>query len=128
MLALIGSLIGFVSSFGGHLLRSWIENKRLNNSLALAQLKSAAATIEKGHAELGSELRGLPKPVKIFVSTTTPVVTYLFVLFWMISSLILLTGGGWFEKHDYEAVWDNEMQAILGTIIGFWFHQSVFVR
>jgi hypothetical protein len=135
MMTLLGSLIGFAASAFPELLKITREHAHRKHELALldrqldpqnaaptsvallpASLLSADAQPSVAHhASWVEALRG----------SVRPVITYgffgLFALVKLTSLATLLQAGGMEVASALQAIWDGESQALLATVMSFWF-------
>lgn len=144
MLSLIGSLLGFGTSFLPKLLGYFEEKRDQAHELAVmdkqieAQERVAAVKLqmvnveadiretESLHQEHASITRKAAQWVINLSATVRPVMTYL--LFFEFIALTWLLAGGYIDNDMYSLVWNNEMQAIWAAVVSFWFGSRSFNR
>ncbi len=144
MLSLIGSLLGFGTSFLPKVLGFFEEKRDQAHELAMMdkqleqqiqignqkmQMMNIDAdireteTLHKEHATITSKAS---QWVIDFSATVRPVMTYLLFIEFM--SLTYLLAGGWIDNDMYSLIWSNEMQSVWCAVVCFWFGQRSFSR
>ena len=144
MLSLLGSLLGFGTSFLPSVLDYFKEkrdqahelkmmDKQLEQQIQIGaqklQMVNVDADIRESEALLKSQSRLVSKASQWVVNLSAsvrPVMTYLLFLEFMV-----LTGLVSFDlmtQEDYMMIWNNEMQAIWAAVVSFWFGSRSFNR
>lgn len=138
MIALLGSLLGFGTSFLPQVLgffqkkqdhKNRMEELRLKGEMASLGIQDEIAKLDK-QSEIAETkaLYSYANPDKGFAAglsaTVRPVITYLFFALFMATKvailiLVLENGGDW--KDGIQQVFDDETQALFSAIIAFWF-------
>lgn len=144
MLSLIGSLLGFGTSFLPKLLGYFEEKRDQAHELAVldkqieAQERVAAVKLQMVNVEadiretesLHKEHASITKKASQWVvnlsATVRPVMTYL--LFFEFITLTWLLAYDGISKDLYLTIWNNEMQAIWAAVVSFWFGSRSFNR
>tara|TARA_Y100001938_G_C8017968_1_gene393643 strand:- start:245 stop:691 length:447 start_codon:yes stop_codon:yes gene_type:complete len=144
MLSLLGSLMGFGTSFlpkvmdyfqdkqdKAHELR--LMDKQLENQKVLGaqklQMTHVEADIRESEALLkhDAKLQNKASPwVVNLAASVRPVVTYL--LFLEIFVLTFAVQFDWMDQEQYQLIWNNEMQAVWAGIVSFWFGSRTMAR
>lgn len=144
MLSLIGSILGFGTSFLPKLMGFFEKKRDQAHELAMidkqteAQLKLEQArllavnveadireteVLHKEHAQLTAKAS---RWVVNLSSTVRPVLTYLFFI--EFATLTWLLALGYIDADLYHAVWSDEIQAIWAAVVSFWFGSRTFNR
>jgi hypothetical protein len=144
MLSLLGSLLGFGTSFLPKILGFFEEkrdqahelrmmDKQLEQQKAIGQQKlqmmHVDADIREGEALLkhdASLQRRASTWVVDFAASVRPVLTYLFFIEFF--TLTYLLAFGYITKDFYKTIWDNPTQALFATVVSFWFGSRTFAR
>ena len=144
MLSLLGSLLGFGTSFlpkvmdyfqdkqdKAHELR--LMDKQLENQKVLGaqklQMTHVEADIRESEALLkhDAKLQSKASPwVVNLAASVRPVVTYL--LFLEIFVLTFAVQFGFIDKEQYQLIWSSEMSAVWAGIVSFWFGSRTMAR
>ena len=144
MLSLLGSLMGFTTSFlpkimdyfqdkqdKAHELR--LMDKQLENQKVLGaqklQMTHVEADIRESEALLkhDANLQNKASPwVVNLAASVRPVVTYL--LFLEIFVLTFAVQFGFIDKEQYQLIWSSEMSAVWAGIVSFWFGSRTMAR
>ncbi len=144
MLSLLGSLMGFGTSFlpkvmdyfqdkqdKAHELR--LMDKQLENQKVLGaqklQMTHVEADIRESEALLkhDAKLQNKASPwVVNLAASVRPVVTYL--LFLEIFVLTFAVQFGFIDKEQYQLIWSSEMSAVWAGIVSFWFGSRTMAR
>ena len=144
MLSLLGSLMGFGTSFlpkvmdyfqdkqdKAHELR--LMDKQLENQKVLGaqklQMTHVEADIRESEALLkhDANLQNKASPwVVNLAASVRPVVTYL--LFLEIFVLTFAVQFGFIDKEQYQLIWSSEMSAVWAGIVSFWFGSRTMAR
>ena len=147
MLSLLGSLLGFGTSFlpgvldffkqkqaDKHELAMMAEQRETTlavgaQKLQMVQVAADSAEIVASHKEQASSVRKAGKFIAGLSASVRPVVTYLFVLeFLLINSSIAyltLTQAG-FTIEALQSILDDRFFTLLATMISFWFGNRTF--
>ena len=144
MLSLLGSLLGFGTSFlpkvmdffqdkqdKAHELR--LMDKQLENQKVLGaqklQMTHVEADIRESEALLkhDANLQNKASPFVVnLAASVRPIVTYL--LFLEIFILTFAVQFGWMDQEQYKLIWNNEMQAVWAAVVSFWFGSRTMAR
>ena len=138
MIALLGSALGFATSFAPQVLQLFTAKQDHKNRMEELRLKGEMASLG-----VQDEIRKLDKQAEIaetkalyayanpssgfaaaLSASVRPVITYLFFgLFLAVKAVILIQvmegGGDW--KEAVPLMFDEESQALFSAIISFWF-------
>ena len=144
MLSLLGSLLGFGTSFlpkvmdffkdkqeKAHELR--LMDKQLENQKVLGaqklQMTHVEADIRESEALLkhDANLQNKASPFVVnLAASVRPIVSYL--LFLEIFILTFAVQFGWMDQEQYKLIWNNEMQAVWAAVVSFWFGRRAMAR
>ena len=144
MLSLIGSLLGFGTSFLPKVL-SFFEEKRdqahelklmdkqLEQQIKLGEQKlqfiNVDADIRETEALQKNQAQITMKSSTWVVNlsaTVRPVMTYLLFIEFMVLTFMLAFN--WIDLQMYARIWSNEIQAVWAAVVSFWFGQRSFNR
>lgn len=144
MLSLIGSLLGFGTSFLPKVL-SFFEEKRdqahelklmdkqLEQQIKLGEQKlqfmNVEADIRETEALQKNQAQITMKSSTWVVNlsaTVRPVMTYLLFIEFMVLTFMLAFN--WIDLQMYDRIWSNEIQAVWAAVVSFWFGQRSFNR
>ena len=144
MLSLIGSLLGFGTSFLPKVL-SFFEEKRdqahelklmdkqLEQQIKLGEQKlqfiNVDADIRETEALQKNQAQITMKSSTWVVNlsaTVRPVMTYLLFIEFMVLTFMLAFN--WIDLQMYDRIWSNEIQAVWDAVVSFWFGQRSFNR
>ena len=144
MLSLIGSLLGFGTSFLPKVL-SFFEEKRdqahelklmdkqLEQQIKLGEQKlqfiNVDADIRETEALQKNQAQITMKSSTWVVNlsaTVRPVMTYLLFIEFMVLTFMLAFN--WIDLQMYDRIWSNEIQAVWAAVVSFWFGQRSFYR
>mgnify|MGYP001359869052 FL=1 len=144
MLSLIGSLLGFGTSFLPKVLSFFEEKRDQAHELKLMD-KQLEQQIKLGEQKLQfmnvdadiRETEALQKnQAQITVKSSTwvvnlsatvrPVMTYLLFIEFMVLTFMLAFN--WIDLQMYDRIWSNEIQAVWAAVVSFWFGQRSFNR
>ena len=144
MLSLIGSLLGFGTSFLPKVL-SFFEEKRdqahelklmdkqLEQQIKLGEQKlqfiNVDADIRETEALQKNQAQITMKSSTWVVNlsaTVRPVMTYLLFIEFMVLTFMLAFN--WIYLQMYDRIWSNEIQAVWAAVVSFWFGQRSFNR
>ncbi len=144
MLSLIGSLLGFGTSFLPKILGFFEEKRDQAHELAMMdkqleqQIKIGnqkmqmmnidadireTETLHKEHATITAKAS---RWVINLSATVRPVMTYLLFIEFM--ALTYLLAVGWIDNDMYSLIWSSEIQAVWSAVVSFWFGQRSFNR
>jgi len=141
MLALFGSLAGFISSFIPELFNLLKDRKDKEHELKLIELQIEAMKsgqnrqLEEVYIRAETEesryLYNYAKPTGIkwvdnLSALVRPTITYSFFLLYIIFKLMVFVSYN--QGNVSLPVWSEEDQAIFCAVIGFWFGQRAFGR
>ena len=144
MLSLIGSLLGFGTSFLPKVLSFFEEKRDQAHELKLMD-KQLEQQIKLGEQKLQfmnvdadiRETEALQKnQAQITVKSSTwvvnlsatvrPVMTYLLFIEFMVLTFMLAFN--WIDLQMYDRIWSNEIQAVWAAVVSLWFGQRSFNR
>lgn len=144
MLTLIGSALGFATSFAPKLLGLWEARQDRKHELAMIETQADAqaklqegrveeAVIDAGIREIESmhrhdaaALQGAHRWVKSLAASVRPVITY---AFWIeFATLTILLAADVITESQYHKIWDQDMKAIFAAIVSYWFGSRTFNR
>ena len=144
MLSLIGSVLGFGTSFLPKVLGYFEEKRDQAHELAMMdkqleqqlqmgaqklQMMDAEADIretEALHKEHASITMKASKWCINLSASVRPVITY--CLFIEFAALTLSVNMDWITAQQYMMIWNNEFQAVWAAVVSFWFGQRSFNR
>jgi hypothetical protein len=144
MLSIVGSLIGFGSSFLPKVMDFFqdkqdkkhelsLQDKVLESQLKLGVQKLEATKLEGDTKEIEvihKEHRDITlKASKFFVNLSAsvrPVITYVFFLEFMLLTLAVFRG--WITKEQFQMIWNTDIQAVWAGVVCFWFGSRSFNR
>lgn len=140
MIALLGSLLGFGTSFLPQVLNFFQQKQEHKNKLEELKLRGELQAMG-----VNLELQVLDKKAEIaetealykyanpssgfaagLAASVRPVITYLFFALFMASKVVVMLkvmeqGGDW--KDGVELIFDPETQALFAAVVSFWFGQ-----
>jgi hypothetical protein len=144
MLSIVGSLIGFGSSFLPKVMDYFqdkqdkahelsLQDKVLESQLKLGVQKLEATKLEgdtkeievihKEHRDI--TLKASPFFVNLSASVR-PVITYFFFLEFVLLTLAVFQG--WISNEQFQLLWSPEMSGVWSGVICFWFGSRSFNR
>tara|TARA_R110000803_G_scaffold106_1_gene286 strand:+ start:73 stop:510 length:438 start_codon:yes stop_codon:yes gene_type:complete len=144
MLSLIGSVLGFGTSFLPKVMdyfqdkqdkkhELFLMDKQLEQQIHLnnqkMQMMDITADIEETkalHKEHASITKKSSQWCINLSSTVRPVITY--CLFIEFAALTLSVNMGWMDLVQYATIWNSEFQAIWAAVVSFWFGSRSFQR
>ena len=144
MLSLLGSLLGFGTSFLPKLLGFFEEkrdqahelklmDKQLEQQIKLGEQKlqfmNVEADIRETEALQKSQTKMTVKSSQWVInlsSSVRPIMTYLLFLEFMILTFMLAFNS--IDLEMYNRIWSNEIQAVWAAVVSFWFCQRSFNR
>ena len=144
MLSLLGSVLGFGTSFHPKVL-SFFEDKRaqahelklmdkqLEQKVKLGEQKlqfmnvdadiRETEALQKNQAQI--TVKSSPWVVNLSASVR-PIMTYLLFIEFMLLTFMLAFN--WIDLEMYNRSWSNEIQAVWAAVVSFWFGQRSFNR
>lgn len=144
MLSLVGSLLGFGTSFLPKML-SFFEDKRdqahelrlmekqLEQRIKLGEQKlqfmNVDADIRETEALQKNQAQITVKSSQWIInlsSSVRPIMTYLLFIEFM--ALTVMLSADWIDLGMYDRIWSNEIQAVWAAVVSFWFGQRSFNR
>ena len=144
MLSLLGSLLGFGTSFLPSLMSyfqdrqdkahelAMMEQQR-EQQIALGELQIKHVNVEADIAETAALLKhdsGLNRRASQWcvnlAASVRPVITYL--LFIEFATLTFMVAFGMIDNDMYRMIWNNEFQAIWAAVVSFWFGARTMAR
>lgn len=144
MLSLLGSLLGFGTSFLPKVMEYFQDRQDKAHELAMlaaqteAQVKLEGVRLQAMHVEADiRESEALLKHdsklnarasqwVVNLAASVRPVATYLF--FFELFALTLCVNMDWMAIETYNAIWNSEIQAIFAAVVSFWFGSRTMAR
>ena len=144
MLSLIGSVLGFGTSFLPKVLGYFEEkrdqahelsmmDKQLEQQLQIGAQKMQMMDVEADiretetlHKEHSSITMKASKWCINLSASVRPVITY--CLFIEFAALTLSVNMDWITTHQYMMIWNAEFQAVWAAVVSFWFGQRSFNR
>lgn len=140
MIALLGSLLGFGTSFLPQILDFFKQKQEHKNRLELLELQGELAARgaslqldildKKADIEETKAVYNYANPTGGFsaglASSVRPVITYLFFALFIATKVVIMLqvlkdGGDWMEGVDL--MFDAETQGLFAAVISFWFGQ-----
>ena len=144
MLSLIGSLLGFGTSFLPSVLGYFKEKRDQAHELKMIAAQTEANTklemvriegvrvdadireVEVIHKEQAKMLSHASQLWVNFNSSVRPVLTYLIFIEWSLLTVAVFMG--WITIEQFQQIWDEPVQALWATIASFWFGSRSFNR
>jgi len=144
MLSLIGSLLGFGTSFvpkildyfqdkqdKAHELKLMVEQSKIQLQLGAQKMQMMAVEgdireVESLHKEHASITRKASQWVINLSATVRPIITYVFFLEFI--GLSLAVNFDYMTMAQYNDIWNPEMQAIFAAVLSFWFGQRLMSK
>ena len=144
MLSLLGSLLGFGTSFLPKLLGFFEEkrdqahelklmDKQLEQQIKLGEQKlqfmNVEADVRETEALQKSQTTMAVKSSQWVInlsSSVRPIMTYLLFVEFMILTFMLAFNS--IDLEMYNRIWSNEIQAVWAAVVSFWFGQRSFNR
>lgn len=144
MLSLLGSLLGFGTSFLPRLMDFFQDRQDKAHEIAMLkaqaeiQVRLEGVRLQAMHVEADiRESEALLKHdaklnnrasqwVVNLAASVRPVLSYLFFVEFF--ALTLAVNMGWLELAQYAAIWNNEIQAIFAAVVSFWFGARTMAR
>ena len=139
MLSLLGSLLGFSTSFLPKIMDFWQDRSDKKHELAVMevqirqQIELATQKLEAVNVEADiREIEALQKSMQLtgvgwvdaYRSSVRPTITYAFFLLFIfveISAYLSLTAAGISGLNAVQIIWDEESKALFAAVISFWF-------
>jgi len=141
MLTLLGSLIGFLSSFAPSLIKLWQDKQDKQHELKLLE-KQAELNLKLGELQLEAKdmevsqqtlqmaynfadpskwadrdiYKSFKSIIYLLTSSVRPVVTYIFLVGYLYFKWFI-----YLSTKDYNLVWTDEDMALFAGVISFWF-------
>ena len=144
MLSLLGSLLGFGTSFLPKVLEFFQDKRDKAHELAMiaaqtdAQVRLEGVRLEAMNVEADiRETEALLRHdgrlnnrasqwVVNLAASVRPILSYLF--FFEFFTLTLCVNMGWIDLEQYASIWNNEVQAIFAAVVSFWFGSRTYNR
>ena len=144
MLTLLGSVLGFGTSFLPSVLGFFQAKSDQKHELAMIDKQSRAAArvasfrLDETHVDAGiREVESLHEHdaaitenastwVKNLSASVRPIITYLMFIEW--AGLTVAVMMKWMTWASYNAIWDEPAQALFAAVISFWFGSRTFNR
>ena len=144
MLSIVGSLIGFGSSFLPKVMDYFQDKQDKKHELSLqdkvleSQIKLGAQKLEATKLEgdtkeievIHQEHKAITlKASKFFVNLSAsvrPVITYCFFIEFMLLTLAVFQG--WITKEQFQMIWNTDIQAVWAGVVCFWFGSRSYNR
>lgn len=140
MIALLGSLLGFGTSFLPQVLDFFKQRQEHKNKLELLELQGELAARgaslqlnildKKAEVEETKAIYNYANPSGGFsaglAASVRPIITYLFFALFMATKVVIMIkvieqGGDW--KEGVDLMFDAETQGLFAAVISFWFGQ-----
>ena len=144
MLSLLGSLLGFGTSFLPKVMDYFQDkqdkahelnmmDKQLENQKVIGSQKLQMVNVEADIAETTALLKhdsGLNSRSSQWVvnlaASVRPIITYL--IFLEFAALTALVAFGYMDNGMYQMIWNSEFQAIWAAVVSFWFGSRTMAR
>ena len=144
MLSLLGSLLGFGTSFLPKIMEYVQDKQDKAHELAMLAAQTDAQTqlegvrlqatyvdadIRESESLLKHDARLTGRASQWVVNlaaSVRPVLSYLFFIEFFV--LTLCVNMGWMDLEQYTAIWNTEMQAIFAAVVSFWFGSRTMAR
>ena len=144
MLSLLGSLLGFGTAFLPKVMEFFQDRQDKAHELKMlaaqtdAQVQLEGVRLQAAHvdADIRESEALLQHDSKLnarasqwvvnLAASVRPVLSYLFFIEFF--ALTLCVNMGWIEVAQYQAIWNNEIQAIFAAVISFWFGSRTMAR
>lgn len=144
MIALIGTALGFFTSFLPKIMDYFQDKQDKKHELAMMdkqlEANKVAGEQKRDMVVIDAEIREVEalhreharitakasQWVINLSATVRPVITYAFFLEFVILSVAVFLS--WVTAEQYILIWNQETQAIWGSIFGFWFGSRQFGR
>lgn len=141
MITLIGSVIGFISSFAPSILGYFSEgrdqkheallmDKQLAQQQAIAVTKFNTTIVESEGAQIQALYKNDAKVVSKssqwvidLAASVRPVITYIFFFEFLLLTVAMFFG--WVTAEQYQIIWNEPTEAMFSIIISFWFGQRL---
>ena len=137
MLTLLGSLLGFGTSFLPEVMKFF--SKGQDNKLELAMMdKTTERAVQVENVKLqmtdiradsgeANAARKAEATVTVHASqwvvnlsaSVRPIITYAFFVELVVLTIAVFAN--WITEDEYKMVWNNEMQAVWAAVVSFWF-------
>ena len=142
MLSLIGSLIGFSTSFLPKIMDYFqdkqdkafelaMQDKVLEQHKVLGAIKLENTRVDASVREMEALLKSQSDQIKHssqwcvnLSASVRPVISYAFFIEFGI--LTLAVNMDWMTMAQYQMIWNEPMQAIFASVVCFWFGQRTF--
>ena len=144
MFTLLGSLLGFTTSFLPSILKFFQAKADRKHEIAMiaaqarAQAKLQSGRIEEAHVDADiREIESLHDHDRVAIgrasrwivnlsASVRPVITYMFFIEWV--TLTVMVTFDWLSWEDYASIWDEPTQGIFAAVVSFWFGSRSFNR
>ena len=142
MLSLLGSLLGFGTSFLPKVMDYFqdkqdkahelsMQDKVLEQQKAVGAIKLDSTKVDASIREMEALLQSQSEHIKLASQWTVnlsasvrPIISYAFFIEFGV--LTLAVNMGWISMEQYRMIWDEPMQAIFASVVCFWFGQRTF--
>lgn len=142
MLSLLGSLLGFGTSFLPKVMDYFqdkqdkahelsMQDKIVASQIAVGNIKLEATRVDGSIREMEALLKSQTELTNRAAqwcvnlsASVRPVITYAFFI--EFGALTLAVNMGWIDQALYQMIWDEPMQAIFAAVVSFWFGQRTF--
>jgi hypothetical protein len=146
MLSLLGSLLGFGTSFLPKVMDFFQDKQDKKHELAvmevqirqqieLATQKLEAVNVEADIREIEALQKSMQptgsKLIDGYRATVRPTITYAFFILFIfveVSAYLSLTAAGISGLDAVQAIWDEETKALFAAVISFWFGGRAIAR
>jgi hypothetical protein len=122
MLSLLGSLLGFGTSFLPSVMSIQIGNQKLDMVHVEADIRETEALLKSQTALTKSSSQWITD----LAASVRPFITYL--LFAEFMGLTMLLAGGYIDNAMYSLIWSDEIMAMWAAVVSFWFGSRTFNR
>ena len=137
MLTLLGSLLGFGTSFLPKVMEFFQDRADKAHELkmitAMAEANAKSQTIKLDMVNVEADIREVEALSKHsqtihknaaqwvvnLAGSVRPTITYAFFIEFMV--LTVLVSLGWITIEQYNTIWDAEMKALFAAVLSFWF-------
>ena len=126
MLSLVGSVLGFGTSFLPKVLGYFEEKRDQKHELQMMDIDADIRETEALHKEHASITRKSSMWCINLSASVRPIITYcLFIEFALLTFSVNMD---WITSEQYKMIWNAEFQAVWAAVVSFWFGQRSFNR
>ena len=144
MFTLIGSLLGFATSFLPQVMTYFqarsdrkhelamvlalgkVQEKLQSGRLQVAHVDADIREIESIHDHDRTAINRSSRWMVNLSASVRPIITYLFFIEW--ATLTIMVTFNWLAWEDYASIWNEPTQIIFAAIVSFWFGSRTFNR